>query len=53
MDLIKSSKFALIAMVIAFTVSACGGGGASTSTSTTPEKVVGLTTADNTQLLNE
>lgn len=48
MTLIKDLKIVIIALTIAFTVGACGGSSSGSSTT-----VVGLSTADNTQLLND
>ena len=45
----KNLKIVLIALVIAFTAGACGSGGGAATT----ETVVGLSTADNAQLLND
>ena len=46
---IKNLKIILIALTIAFTVGACGGSSSFAPAAT----VVGLETADNTQLLND
>lgn len=50
MTQIKNLKIIMIALAIAFTVGACSGSSSGGATTTT---VVGLSTADNTQLLND
>lgn len=50
MSQIKNLKITMIALAIAFTVGACGGG---SSAAPAAETVVGLSTAENAQILTE